>query len=110
MGVETGRLAGPSDMRFARAMARFAADAELAPPALIGLDFGIVVLVKVGLVTDRAARLPVLVGACPVEPVAGRNILVWIELKPAPCAYVPGNIEGLQSPAVEFNEILLKRR
>src|SRR5690606_11193506 len=71
--------------------------------------FRVVVLAKIGLVANCAARLPVLVEARPVQTVSRGHVLIRIEMVPPAKDGIPGNIECLEAPSVQFDEILLQR-
>src|SRR6185437_9750133 len=63
----------------------------------------------------RAHEIPVLVGAAPMQPIAGGNFLVRIQVKPAlPTGLarpaVPGNSQRLQPVPRHSNQVLLQWR
>lgn len=80
----------------------------------ISAFFGVVGLDEIGGMALGAHVVPVLVGAGPVQAVAGGRDRVGIQVEPAlPAslcgAGVPRNVEGLQSPPIQRQQVLLQR-
>ncbi len=101
-------MAGP------RGMASFAGDVELGPGGLVAVRGCLVSLAQSCRVALRAHRVPTLVGAGPVERIARRDLLVRIEMEPAPPSplggpAVPGPAQRLQPAAGKLDEVLLQR-
>ena len=116
-GAERQRLVGvlarlrrrPGIVRRTRAMAGLAAHRQFGPVALVGARGKVIALVEACLVAGGAARLPVLVAAGPVQPVAWRRVLLGIEVEPLLLCHVPGEVEHLQPALLRLDQILLQR-
>ena len=110
-GAEAGRHPGGrvGDVGAARAVAGLAADADLGHRRGIGPGLGRVVAAVAGGVALGAARLPALVGAGPVEAVAGRRRVAGEDRVPAPGLDVPGDVEGLGAAGLGRDQVLLQR-
>src|SRR3546814_13332038 len=61
----------PDQMLRAGAVARFAGNVDLAPPRVVTVGLGIVILAQVRRMTARTAAVPVEVRASPVQRIAG---------------------------------------
>src|SRR5690606_4406074 len=105
---------GPGDVRRAGAVAGLAADVDLGPLRVVPVALARVVFRQVRRMTARAARVPVLEGAGPVQRVCVIDLLVGVEAIPALAAFgggpaVPGDAERLQPSVRKFDEVLLER-
>ena len=69
----------------------------------------VVALAHVRRVTVGAHVVPVLLPTRPVELVAGGELLVGVEIDPAPRVHVPRARVGLQASAGELEQVLLQR-
>ena len=105
---------GPGDMARGRAVAGLAADADLAPPGRVNVPGRVVVLLQIGRMAPGALVIPVLIDARPMQGVARRELAAGVKIEPSLAALlfgprIPGDPEGLQPPARQFDQILLER-
>src|SRR3546814_115773 len=108
----------------AGAVARFAGNVDLAPPRVVTVGLGIVILAQVRRMTARTAAVPVEVRASPVQRIAGFDrlridvgvaeaLVGRIQMKPALSALhrrpaVPGDIQDLLATVREVDHVLLQ--
>jgi len=102
-------VAGPGYMGLAGAVAAFAADPGFGLAAGVGPAFGVIVFFETGGVALRAARVPVLVRAGPMQPIAGWKIEIRVKVIPAPISGIPSDVERLLASASGLDEVLLQR-
>ena len=105
---------GPGDMARGRAVAGLAADADFAPMRGVNAFCRVVVLSQVGRMAPGALVVPVLIDAGPMQGIARRELAAGMKIEPFLAALVfgpgiPGDPEGLQAPAGQFDQILLER-
>src|SRR5439155_24263117 len=102
------------DVVRARAVAGLAPDGEIGPGRRVAVMDRVVVPPQVRRVAVRAYVVPVLLEARPVQRIAMVDVLVGIQMKPAPAARllrsrVPGDRERLHPAVRERDEVLLQR-
>ena len=95
-------------MRAAGTVARLAAHVWLFPVGVEAVGLRVVALLVAGGVAGDAHRVASLVAAGPVHHVAGRCLLVRIEVEPALLLCVPGNRQRLQAAAGDRDQVLLQ--
>src|SRR5262249_59896808 len=83
--------AGPGDVPLAGAVTGLTAHVDLGPRGCIAVGARVVALPQVGRVARRAHRVPALIPPRPVEDVAGRRLLLGVEMEPPPCGDVPAD-------------------
>ena len=97
----------PLDVRFHRAMARFAAHAHFRHGGVVAIRFRFVIFSQAGVVTRGAHRIPVHPLPRPVAPVAGGSfILVTVYVEPFTFCGVQSDIARLQTSTGSWNEKL----
>ena len=97
----------PLDVRFHRAMARFAAHAHFRHGGVVAIRFRFVIFSQAGVVTRGAHRIPVHPLPRPVAPVAGGSfILVTVYVEPFIFCGIQSDIARLQASAGSWNEKL----
>src|SRR5262249_23090547 len=101
--------AGEGDVPRAGAVTGLTAHVDLGPRGRVVVGARVVALLQLGRVAGRAHRVPALIAAGPGEHVAGRRLLVGIEMEPSPCGYVPRDRERLEPAAGLREQILLQR-
>jgi len=112
-GIGQGLPFGQVGMLGPGAVAGLAAHILFIPPGVKAMLAGEVVLFDIGAVAFSTAGVPVLVGAGPVQGVAGGNGVVGVEVIPALAtlrgrASIPGDGQGLQSPLTRWQQDLLQ--
>ena len=104
-----GRRLRPRDVPLAGTVARLATHVGLLPARGEAVGRGVVALLVAGRVAGDAHRVGGLVVAGPVHHVAGRRLLVRVEVEPALLVHVPGDRQRLQPAAVGLDQDLLQR-
>ena len=104
----------PGDVGRAGAVAGFAGDVDLRPGRGIGVFLRVVVLAQLGRMALGALEIPGLIDPCPVQRIAGLELLVGIEMEPALAALVlrpavPGDAERLHPAVGKGDQVLLQR-
>ena len=111
-GRQASRI-GERDVLTARPMTGLTAHIDLLVVGIEPVVHRVVAFLDVGAVTFRAAGIPVKETARPMQRVAGRNMLVGVEVVPPLSALafgpgVPGHRERLQPAIAEGQQILLQ--
>ena len=106
-------LPGQLQVLLARAVTGLATDIDFLVGGVESTGLGIVILLQVGAVAFRAAAVPVLVVAGPVQRVLVINGFIGIQVVPALSALVrrsgiPGDAQRLQAAAGQGQQILLQ--
>ena len=104
----------PGHVVGARPVTRLARHVEFRPGRLVDAGRGVEVLAEVGRMALGARKVPVLATRCPMQPIAGTDVLPRVEVKPALAALVfrarvPGNGQRLHAPSRQFDQVLLQR-
>src|SRR5512132_512467 len=104
----------PGDVDRAGAVAGLAGDVDLRPGRGIGVFLRVVVLAQLRRVALGAHEIPGLINPCPVQRIAGLELLIGIQMEPALAALVlrpavPGDAERLHPPVREGDQVLLQR-
>ena len=110
----SGMRMRPGDVSGAGTMTGLARHIHVGPGGCVGVGRQVVVLLQVGGVAVGAHVVPGLVAPGPVQPIAGGQPLVGIEMEPALAALllraaVPRDAERLKAPAWHGNQVLLQR-
>ena len=100
----------PLHVPLPRAVARLARHVGFAPARRESIGAGVVALLEAGGVATDAHRVAGLVAARPVQHVAGRRLLVGQQVEPALALAVPRDLQRLQAPAGQRDQVLLQRR
>src|SRR5215831_8359505 len=95
-------------------VARLAGHMDIGPAGRVTIGGEVVVLLQIGGVATGALVIPGLVAPGPMQPIAGRQFPVGIEVEPALAALVlrpavPGSAERLQPAARHRDQVLLQR-
>ncbi len=103
----------PRDVCRARPMARLATDRHLRPRGREAVVRRVVAFAHIGRMAIGAHEVPVLRALRPVQLVAEVDLLVRVQVKPALAALgclarIPGDRQGLNLPAGQFDQVLLQ--
>src|SRR3990172_1845980 len=93
----------------AGAVARLAADVQLAPAAPVRVRRRVVALLEIGRVALGAHQVPVLIAPRPVQRIVGRELLSPVKGKTTLLAGAPGDRQAREAPAGELDQVLLER-
>ena len=114
MALTPGRALRPGEVIRARAVTRFAGNVELRPRRVERVAARVVALPEIRRMALGALEVPRLAVARPVQRIAGLDVLIGIEMKPARAPLrlgprIPRDAERLHAPAGKLDQILLQR-
>ena len=98
----------PGDMVRGRPVAGLAAHRHLRELGLIDAALRVVSLSHRGGVAVRAHEVPVVAQPGPVQRVASGDVFLRVQVKPALADRIPSDVQGLQPPARQFQQVLLQ--